>query len=72
MLFQVYINNIKIETWKMPIEFKKLAEEKGFITKGKLTGEIKAEQKITWLKNYFALVHVHAMAIYTGIKEWTK
>lgn len=68
MSFQAYIDNIKTKTGKGPDDFKKLAEEKGFLTDGKLVEGVKAKQILTWLKEDFALGHGHAMAIYALFK----
>ncbi len=42
MSFQAYIDNIKVKTGKSAEDFKKLAEKKGFLQKGKLKPEVKA------------------------------
>lgn len=68
MSFQAYIDNIKTKTGKTPADFKKLAEQKGFIQKGKLDPAIKATEITTWLKKDFELGHGHAMAIYATFK----
>ena len=49
MSFQAYIDNIKIKTGKSPDDFKKLAEKKGFLQKGKLTPTVKATEITDWL-----------------------
>ncbi len=72
MSFQAYIDNIKTKTGKTPEDFKKLAEEKGFLLKGELKNGIKAGQIVAWLKKDFDLGHGHAMAIFAlfkGIKK---
>jgi len=72
MSFQAYIDNIKAKTGKSPDDFKKLAEAKGFLQKGKLNPAVKATQITDWLKKDFGLGHGHAMAIYAlfkGIKK---
>lgn len=72
MSFQAYIDNIKTKTGKSPDDFKKLAEKKGFLQKGKLTPTVKATEITDWLKKEFELGHGHAMAIYAifkGIKK---
>ena len=46
MSFQAYIDNIKTKTGKTPADFKKLAEQKGFLNKGKLVEGIKAGEEI--------------------------
>jgi hypothetical protein len=72
MSFQAYLDNIKTKTGKSAEDFKKLAEKKGFLKKGKLADGVKAGQIVTWLKEDFDLGHGHAMAIYAvfkGIKK---
>ncbi len=72
MSFQAYIDNIQKNTGKSPDDFKKLAEKKGFLQKGKLKEGVKAGEIVSWLKEDFSLGHGHAMAIYAlfkGIKE---
>ena len=68
MSFQAYIDNIKTKTGKTPADFKKLAEQKGFMQKGKLNPAIKATELTNWLKKDFELGHGHAMAIYATFK----
>lgn len=68
MSFQAYIDNIKAKTGKTPGDFKKLAEQKGFLKNGQLKEGIKAGQIITWLKEDFDLGHGHSMAIYATFK----
>lgn len=63
MSFQAYIDNIRTKTGKSPGDFKKLAEEKGFLENGQLKAGVKAGQIIQWLKEDFELGHGHAMAI---------
>ena len=72
MSFQAYIDNIKAKTGKTPEDFKKLAEAKGFLKKGKLVEGVKAGQIVSWLKEDFALGHGHAMAIYAVFKGKTE
>ncbi|HEX5150344.1 MAG TPA: DUF4287 domain-containing protein [Parafilimonas sp.] len=72
MSFQAYLDTIKKKTGKSPGDFKKLAEKKGFLEKGKLKSEVKAGDIVAWLKEDFDLGHGHAMAIYAlfkGIKK---
>ena len=72
MSFQAYIEKKKKKTGKSPDDFKKLAEAKGFLQKGKLNPAVKATQITDWLKKDFDLGHGHAMAIYAvfkGIKK---
>ena len=64
MSFQAYINNIEAKTGKLPGDFKKLADKKGFTVKGKLKAETRAGDIVKWLKEDFQLGHGHAMAIY--------
>ncbi|HEX9509160.1 MAG TPA: DUF4287 domain-containing protein [Puia sp.] len=72
MSFQAYIDNIKTKTGNTPADFKKLAEQKGFLNKGKLAEGIKAGQIVAWLKEDFDLGHGHAMAVYAVFKGKTK
>jgi hypothetical protein len=72
MSFQAYIDNIKTKTGKTPDDFKKLAEQKGFLQNGEIKGGIKAGEIVAWLKKDFDLGHGHAMAIYAvfkGVKQ---
>ncbi len=68
MSFQAYINNIKEKTGKGPEDFKKLADKKGFTSKGVLLPEVKAATILAWLKEDFDLGHGHSMAIYALLK----
>ncbi|MDO6761675.1 DUF4287 domain-containing protein [Tamlana sp. 2_MG-2023] len=68
MFFQAYIDNIQEKTGKTPDDFKKLAEEKVFLSNGNLLPEIKASEITNWLKEEFELGHGHAMAIYATFK----
>ena len=72
MSFQAYLDNIQKKTGKTPDDFKKLAEQKGFLQKGKLKPDIKAGQIVAWLKEDFDLGHGHAMAIYAVFKGMKK
>ena len=72
MSFQAYLDNIKSKTGKTPEDFKKIAEKKGFLQKGKIKEGVKAGEIVAWLKQDFNLGHGHAMAIYAvfkGMKE---
>lgn len=72
MSFQAYIDNIHAKTGKTPADFKKIAEEKGFITGGELNPATKAGEIVAWLKTDFDLGHGHAMAIYATFKGKTE
>ena len=72
MSFQAYLDNIQKKTGKSPEDFKKLAEKKGFLQKGKLKPGIKAGEIVDWLKKDFELGHGHAMAIYALFKGMKK
>lgn len=72
MSFQAYIDNIKTKTGKTPDDFKKLAEEKGFLKNGNLLKTVKATEIANWLKDDFELGHGHAMAIYATFKGKTE
>lgn len=72
MSFQAYLDTIKKKTGKGPEDFKKLAETKGFLQKGKLKAAVKAGEIVDWLKADFELGHGHAMALFAlfkGIKK---
>lgn len=49
MSFQTYLDNIEAKTGKTPDDFKKLAEEKGFMMDGKLNPTTKATEITNWL-----------------------
>jgi Domain of unknown function (DUF4287) len=68
MSFQAYIDNIQAKTGLLPADFKKLAEERGFIIDGVIPKNIKATEITTWLKEEFELGHGHAMAIFATFK----
>jgi hypothetical protein len=72
MSFQAYIDNIKVKTGKSPADFRKLAEEKGFLKNGELEKSVKATEITNWLKDEFELGHGHAMAIYMTFKGKTE
>jgi hypothetical protein len=72
MSFQAYLENIKAKTGKGPDDFRRLAEQKGFLHNGQITATTKASDIVKWLKEDFELGHGHAMAIYAlfkGIKS---
>jgi hypothetical protein len=71
MSFQAYLDNIKAKTSMTPDDFKKLAEEKGFMMDGKLNPTTKATEITNWLKGEFDLGHGHAMAIFASFKGKT-
>lgn len=71
MSFQAYLDNIKEKAGKGTEEFKKLAEEKGFLVNGELVKSVKATEITNWLKSEFELGHGHAMAIYAVFKGKT-
>jgi hypothetical protein len=68
MSFQAYIDNIQAKTGKGPEDFKKLAEEKGFVQGGKIAPGVKATEITNWLKQDFELGHGHSMAVYALLK----
>jgi hypothetical protein len=72
MSFQAYIDNIQKKTGTTPVDFKKLAEEKGFMKDGELVSTVKATEITNWLKAEFELGHGHAMAIYAAFKGKTE
>jgi hypothetical protein len=68
MSYQAYLDNIKAKTGKGPDDFKRLAQQKGFLQDGKIKSGIKAGEIVDWLKKDFELGHGHAMAIYALFK----
>lgn len=68
MSFQAYMDNSQLKTGKSPLDFKKLAEQKGFLKKGNLVESVKAGDVIKWLKEDFELGHGHAMALFALFK----
>ena len=68
MSFQAYLDNIKAKTGKDIEDFKKLAEEKGFLQNGELNPKVKAGEIIAWLKDDFELGHGHSMALFAAFK----
>lgn len=72
MSFQAYIDNIQTKTGKTPDDFKRLAEEKGFLQNGELVKSVKATEITNWLKESYDLGHGHAMAIYATFKGKTE
>ncbi len=69
MSFQAYLDNIQAKTGKGPEDFKRMAEEKGFVQNGALC--VKATEITQWLKDEFDLGHGHAMAIFALLKGKT-
>jgi Domain of unknown function (DUF4287) len=72
MSFQAYLDNIQSKTGKNIEDFRKLAEQKGFLQSGQLKTGIKAGEIVTWLKQEFNLGHGHAMAIFAALKGKTE
>lgn len=68
MSFQAYLDNIKSKTGLGPIEFRALADSKGFTSNGAIAAGVKATQITDWLKAEYDLGHGHAMAIYALLK----
>lgn len=72
MSFQTYLDNIKTKTGKGHEDFRRMAEQKGFLQNGELRSTVKAGDIVQWLRDDFQLGHGHAMAIYAlfkGIKK---
>lgn len=63
MSFQAYLDNIESNTGKTPVEFIRMAHEKGF------GQETKAAEIVQWLKDDFGLGRGHAMALVYVIKN---
>lgn len=72
MSFQAYLDNIQTRTGKGPGDFRKLADEHGFMSEGKLRADIKTGQVINCLKEVYELGHGHAMAIVALLKGTKK
>ena len=72
MSFQAYLDNIEAKTGKNIEDFKKLAEEKGFLQNGELNPKVKAGEIVAWLKDDFELGHGHAMALFAAFKGKTE
>lgn len=68
MSFQAYLDSITQKTGKDIDDFKKLAEGKSFLQKGKLKEGVRAGEIIDWLKKDFELGQGHSMAIYAAFK----
>lgn len=68
MSFQGYLDSIAAKTGKGPEDFKRLADQKGFLAKGRLRPDVKAGQVIEWLAADFGLGRGHAMAIVALLK----
>ena len=68
MSFQAYIDNIRAKTGKTPDDFRKRAEQKGFVAGGKIKPGVKAGAIVDWLKDEYDLGRGHAMAIYALLK----
>jgi hypothetical protein len=71
MSFQAYIDNIESKTGKSLADFKRMAEEKGFLINGKLAPSVKATAIVDWLKADFDLGHGHCMALFAAFKGKT-
>jgi hypothetical protein len=68
MTFKAYIDNIRAKTGKGPEDFRRLAEQKGFLENRTVKKGVKAGQIVDWLKEDFELGRGHAMAIYALLK----
>jgi hypothetical protein len=68
MTFKAYIDNIQAKTGKTPSDFRRMAEQKGFMEGGAIRTGVKAGQVIDWLKADFDLGRGHAMAVYALLK----
>ncbi len=68
MTFKAYLDNIQAKTGNSPADWKRLAEAKGFATKGRMRTGVKAMQIVGWLKAEHGLGHGHAMAIVALLK----
>lgn len=64
MSFQAYLDTIRKKTGKGPEDFRKLAQQRGY-----LRADVKAAEILAWLKSEFGLGHGHAMAIYGALRS---
>ena len=64
MSFQAYIDNIKAKTGLDPEDFRRLADERGFLEPGTKTSTI-----IDWLTSEFGLGKGHGMAIVATLSQ---
>jgi hypothetical protein len=56
---EAYYANIKKNTGKTPDDFKKLAEQKGYVIDGQLKPTVKVGEVMDWLKADFNLGRCH-------------
>ena len=68
MTFKAYLDNIEAKTGTSAADFKKLAGEKGNLSKEGLRAGIKVGEVVAWLKQDFQLGHGHTMAIVALLK----
>jgi hypothetical protein len=68
MSFQAYLDNIEAKTGKNIKDFRRIAEQKGYLINGQLKENVKAGEIVSWLKKDFDLGHGHSMAIYAAFK----
>ena len=68
--YTAYMKSIQAKTGKTPDDLYKLAGEKGFIKKGKITA--KHAELLAWLKSEIGLGHVHANMIIVYLRLRTK
>jgi hypothetical protein len=68
MSFKAYLDKIQAKTGKSADDFRRVAERKKLMEKGKLRKDVKAGDIVTWLKDDFDLGRGHAMAIYAVLK----
>ena len=67
--FKAYVENIQAKAGKTPDEFWRLANEKGFVKRGKVVA--KHAEMLKWLKTDIGLGHVHAsfMIMYLRLRS---
>jgi hypothetical protein len=68
--YTAYMKSIEARTGKTTDEFFKMAGEKGFIKRGKIT--VKHAELLAWLKKDIGLGHVHANMIIVYLRLRTK
>ncbi len=67
--FKAYMESIQTKTGKTPEDFWELANEKGYVKQGKITG--KHADLLAWLKSDLGLGHVHANMMITYLRLLT-
>ena len=70
MTFKAYLDNIHAKTGKTPEDFRRRAEDKGFLASGTIKPGVTAGAIVDWLNEEYDLGRGHAMAIYAILKGY--